>query len=83
MSSPAGPPRDRALHQFLAFLLANAPHTDPVLWFSQLDQMATVTRSLHGADYPKLLHAIHQTGHPALQLFAALEAAFPDRPAPR
>jgi hypothetical protein len=80
MVSPAGPTRDRALQQFLSFLLANAPHIDPIIWFSQLESMAEITRSLHGAEFARLCKALHQTGHPVLQLYAELESTYPTRP---
>lgn len=82
MATPAGPTRDRALQQFLSFLLANAPHIDPAIWFVQLQSVAEITRSLHGGEFNKLLTALHQTGHPVLRLYAALEAAHPTRPQP-
>ncbi len=80
MAAPAGPTRDRALQQFLAFLLANVPHIDPIIWYSQLESMAEITRSLHGAEFARLCKALHQTGHPVLQLYAELESAYPTRP---
>jgi hypothetical protein len=80
MASPAGPTRDRALQQYIAFLLANAPHTDPLIWFSQFESMAELTRSLHGNDFSKVLQALHLTAHPVLQLYAELEGAYPTRP---
>lgn len=80
MVAPAGPTRDRALQQFLSFLLANAPHIDPIIWFSQLESMAEITRSLHGAEFARLCKALLQTGHPVLQLYAELETAYPTRP---
>jgi hypothetical protein len=83
MASPAGPTRDRALAQYLSFLLANAAHIDPLLWFSQLEGMAELTRSLHGNEFPKLLRSLHLTAHPVLQLYAELEADFPTRPSPK
>jgi len=80
MAAPAGPSRDRALAQYIAFLLANAPHIDPLLWFSQLEAMAEISRSHHGAGYSGVLKALHLTGHPVLQLYAELEAAYPAVP---
>jgi hypothetical protein len=83
MAAPAGPTRDRALQQYIAFLLISAPHTDPIIWFSQLESMAELTRSLHGKEFAKTLKALHLTGHPVLQLYAELEAAYPTRPTAR
>jgi hypothetical protein len=83
MAAPAGPTRDRALQQYIAFLLISAPHTDPIIWFSQLESMAELTRSLHGDEFAKTLKALHLTGHPVLQLYAELEAAYPTRPTAR
>lgn len=83
MASPPGPGRDRALAQYLSFLLVNAPHIDPLLWFSQLESMAEATRSLHGEEFPKLLRALHSTAHPVLRLYAELETDFPTRPSPK
>lgn len=80
MAEPAGPTRERALQQYIAFLLMNAPHIDPLIWFSQVESMAELTRSLHGNEFGKTLQALHLTGHPVLQLYAALEAAYPTRP---
>jgi len=77
---PAGPLRDRALNQFIAFLLAAAPHTDPILWFSQLESMSARTRALHGDDFARVLAALRLTGHPALTLYADLESRYPSRP---
>ena len=83
MASPAGPTRDRALQQYIAFLLMNAPHIDPLIWFSQVESMAELTRSLHGNEFGKTLQALHLTGHPVLQLYAALEDVYPTRPTPK
>ncbi|MFN0100992.1 MAG: hypothetical protein ACKV2U_02760 [Bryobacteraceae bacterium] len=80
MASPAGPTRDRALERYIGFLLANAPHIDPLIWFSQVESMAGITRSLHGTEYPKVLNALRLTAHPVLQLYAELEAVYPTRP---
>jgi len=80
MAAPAGPTRDRALNQYISLLLANAPHIDPLIWFSQVEFMAEVTRSLHGDEFAKTLTALHLTAHPALQLYAELESAYPSRP---
>lgn len=83
IASPAGSVRDRALESYISFLLSNAPHTDPLLWYSQLEALAASTRALHGQEFPKMLGALRQTGHPVLQLFAALESAYPSRPTVR
>ncbi len=80
MAAPAGPTRQRALNQFLSFLLASAPHIDPLVWFSQLEAIAELTRSLHGNEFPKLLDSLRLTAHPVLTLYAELESAFPTRP---
>lgn len=83
MAAPAGPTRDRALQQYIAFLLISAPHTDSIIWFSQLESMAELTRSLHGNEFEKTLKALHLTGHPVLRLYAELEAVYPTRPTAR
>ena len=80
MAAPAGPTRDRARNQYIAFLLANAPHIDPLIWFSQVQSLAELARSLHGGDFAKTLNDLHQTAHPVLRLYAELETAYPTRP---
>lgn len=83
ITAPAGPLRERALNQFLAFLLAAAPHTDPVLWFSQLESMATRTRALYGEDFARVMAALRLTAYPALTLYAEFETRYPSRPQPK
>lgn len=80
MAAPAGPIRDRALEHYVTFLLFNAPHVDPLIWFSQAGSMSELTRSLHGGEFSKILKALHLTAHPVLQLYAELEDAYPTRP---
>ncbi len=80
MASPAGPTRDRARNQSIGFLLANAPHIDPLIWFSQVQSLAELARSLHGSDFARTLNDLHQTAHPVLRLYAELESAYPTRP---
>ncbi|MBI2686760.1 MAG: hypothetical protein HYX27_10625 [Acidobacteria bacterium] len=83
MASPAGPVRDRALQQYISFLLINAPHIEPIVWYSQLRTMTELGRGLHGGEFTKLLQALHATGHPVLRLYAELEMAYPTRPTAR
>lgn len=83
MAAPAGPLRERALQQVTSFLLANAAHIDAVLWYSQVEAIAEITRPLPGEEFARVLRAFHQTGHPVLVLYALLESDYPTRPAPR
>ena len=80
MAASDGSIRDRALQQYISFLLFNAPHTDPLIWFSQVASMSELIRSLHGNEFSKTLEALHLTAHPVLQLYAELENAYPTRP---
>lgn len=77
MAAPAGPGRDRAMQQYIAFLLLHAPEMDPLIWYSQLEAMAEISRSLHGEEFAKTLRALHLTAHPVLRLYAELESAYP------
>lgn len=82
MASPAGPNRDRALQRAIGFLLANAPHMEPAIWFAQVVSMAESSRSLHGEEFAKVLDSFRLTGHPVLRLYAELQSAYPSRPHP-
>jgi hypothetical protein len=83
MVAPAGAAREKALTQYIGFLLADAPHIDPAILFSQVASLVESTRSLHGAGFSRTLEALEQSGHPVLRLYAQLEAAYPTRPGQR
>jgi hypothetical protein len=80
IAAPAGAAREKAVAQYIGFLLRHAPHIDPAIWFSQLTALVESTRSLHGTSFPRILEALEQSGHPVLSLYAQLEAAHPTRP---
>ncbi len=83
MVTPAGAAREKATAQYISFLLAQAPHIDPAMWFSQVAALVESTRSLHGDGFSRTLEAFEQSGHPVLCLYAQLEAAYPTRPGQR
>ena len=74
LAAPPGAARDRAIEEFIAFALANAASIDPVLWYSQVERMASGARALKGAG---VMDALERTGHPILLLAMRLERAFP------
>ncbi len=74
LAAPPGAARDRAIEEFIAFTLANAASIDPVLWYSQIERMASGARALQGAG---VMDALERTGHPILVLATRLERAFP------
>jgi len=74
LAAPPGAERDRAIEEFIAFALANAASIDPVLWYSQIERMASGVRALQGAG---VMDALERTGHPVLVLAMRLERMFP------
>jgi hypothetical protein len=74
LAAPPGAARDQAIEAFIAFALANAAAIDPVLWYSQIERMASGARALQGAS---VMDALERTGHPILVLATRLERAFP------
>lgn len=74
LAAPPGSARDRAIEEFIAFALANAASIDPLLWYSQIERMASGVRALHGAG---VMDALERTGHPILLLAMRLDRVFP------
>jgi hypothetical protein len=74
---PAGPERDRALQEFVAFVNGSSlAAQSPAEWFVPVTAMLERVRNTNGGEPRKMLAALLAGGHPALALYASVEGVF-------
>ena len=75
---PAGTEREKTIGLYITYLSNDDMQRENfVVWLHEVEQIATLTKSIRPADHKHFLDALERSGHPVLSLYAMRERLLP------